>query len=101
MLTDDDWGVRAAAASSIGMLKAKDRSQDLLPLLRDRNVRGWAALALIELGETAAVLLDSSLLEDILAIASYDMKSLGRVRQALKALGVAEEDLPGKEEKHD
>jgi hypothetical protein len=53
------------------------------------------------LGETAAVLRDSSLLDDIQAIASYDMKSVGRVRLALKALGVAEKDLPGKEGKHD
>jgi hypothetical protein len=83
------------------MLKAKDRSQDLLPLLTDRNVRGWAALALTELGDTAAVLRDSSLLDDIRALPSYDIQSLGRVRQALKALGLAEQDLPGKEEKHD
>ena len=78
-------------------MKATEVAKELLPLLRDQDkyIRGWAAIALVELGEKKNIPME--VIKDILPILKWDgddeEAAARRAESALKALGVAEEEI--------
>ncbi|OHB69855.1 MAG: hypothetical protein A2W23_09860 [Planctomycetes bacterium RBG_16_43_13] len=106
LLKDENWHVRGNVVSVLGQLGVKEAIPEIKELLKnekgtfDAYVRGWAGIALVELGAKDAVpkgiikdiklVLEMRMLVNVLSAYKEDAR---RAENALRQLGVSGEEI--------
>ena len=91
IVRNEVYNVRKAAAYALARMGAKEAIPELIKLTQDKNkrVRGWAAIALVDLGEKSKI--SQELIGDIKTVKSGSKEDKKRALKALNELGVAKD----------